>query len=126
MKIAVTANGWDLDSQSSPIFGRCATFVLVDTDTMTFKALANPSAGARGGAGIQAAQYILQQGAEAILSGNVGPNALGVLQAGNVPVYLIQGGTVRQVVEAFKAGRLRLATESTLGPRGTRQTAGQS
>ena len=31
MKIVVTANGADLDAPASPVFGRCPTYVFVDT-----------------------------------------------------------------------------------------------
>jgi predicted Fe-Mo cluster-binding NifX family protein len=40
------------------------------------------------------------------VTGNVGPNAFQVLQSVGVPVYLFSGGTVRQAVEAYKAGTL--------------------
>ena len=106
MKIAVTTNGKDLDAPISPIFGRCSTYILVDTETMEFEALENPAIGAPGGAGIQAAQYIVNRGAQAVVTGNVGPNAFGVLQAANIPVYLFEGTTVRQAVEAYNAGQL--------------------
>jgi predicted Fe-Mo cluster-binding NifX family protein len=115
MKIAVTANGQDLDAPTSPIFGRCPTYILVDTETMQYEAVANPAIGASGGAGIQAAQYITGLGVEAILSGNVGPNAYGVLSAAGVPVYLYDGGTVRQAVEAYNAGELQ-AQRGPSGP----------
>jgi hypothetical protein len=49
----------------------------------------------------------VNQGAEAVLSGNLGPNAFDVLQAANVPGFLVSGGTVRQAVEAYKAGQLQ-------------------
>ena len=107
MKIAVTANGQDLDAPTSPVFGRCPTYILVDTETMQFEAVANPALSAPGGAGIQAAQFVIGRGAEAIVTGNVGPNAYGVLGAAGVPVYLYNGGTVRQALEAYKAGELR-------------------
>jgi predicted Fe-Mo cluster-binding NifX family protein len=40
------------------------------------------------------------------VTGNVGPNAFQVLQPAGVPIYLFGGGTVRQAVEAYKAGEL--------------------
>jgi hypothetical protein len=40
------------------------------------------------------------------VTGNVGPNAFQVLQPAGVLVYLFSGGTVRQAVEAYKAGEL--------------------
>lgn len=106
MKVAVTAQGADLEAMASPVFGRCPVFVLVDTESMQVEAIANPSISAGGGAGIQAAQAIIDKGAQAVLSQNVGPNAFAVLDAAGVAVYRFDGGTVRQAVEAFIAGKL--------------------
>jgi predicted Fe-Mo cluster-binding NifX family protein len=106
MKIVVSANGMDLDAQASPVFGRCPAYVFVDPESMAFEAVDNPALGAAGGAGIQAAQFIVERGANVVVSGNVGPNAFGVLQSADVPVYLFNGGTVRQAVEGYKSGQL--------------------
>jgi len=106
MKIVVTANGAGLDAAASPVFGRCPTYVFVDTDTMQCESVENPAVGASGGAGIQAAQFVLERGAQAAVTGNVGPNAFGVFQASGVEVYLFGDGTVREAVEAYKAGQL--------------------
>ena len=113
MKIVVTANGIGLDAPASPVFGRCPNYVFVDTESMQAETVENPARSAPGGAGIQAAQFIVERGAQAVISGNVGPNAFGVLQTANVPVYLFSGGTVRQAVEAFKAGTLPTAGQAT-------------
>ena len=106
MRIVITANGTDLDAATSPIFGRCRTYIFVDTETMAFEAVENPAIGAPGGAGIQAAQFVVERGAQAVVTGNTGPNAFNVLQSANVPVYLFGGGTVRDAVDAYKAGQL--------------------
>lgn len=95
MKIAVSSNGDHLDAEVSMIFGRCAYFVLVDTDTMEASALPNPAIHASGGAGIASAQFVVQQGAQAVLSNNIGPKAMQVLQAASVTVYTVGGCTVR-------------------------------
>jgi predicted Fe-Mo cluster-binding NifX family protein len=107
MKIVVTANGAGLDAAASSVFGRCSTYVFVDTDTMEHESVENPAVGAPGGAGIQAAQFVLEKGAQAVVTGNLGPNAAGVLQASGVQAYLFGGGTVREAVEAYKVGQLR-------------------
>jgi predicted Fe-Mo cluster-binding NifX family protein len=73
---------------------------------MEAESVENPARSAAGGAGIQAAQFIVERGAQAVLTGNVGPNAFDVFRAADVPVYLSGEGTVRQVVEAYKAGQL--------------------
>jgi predicted Fe-Mo cluster-binding NifX family protein len=107
VKIVVTSDGADLDAPASPVFGRCQSYVFVDPETMEFEAVPNPAITATGGAGIQAAQFVVEHGAQAVLTGNVGPNAFGVFQAGNVPIFLAPPGTVRQAVEAYKSGLLQ-------------------
>lgn len=107
MKIVVSAGGAELDSATSPVFGRCPIFLFVDTESLAFEAVENPAVSAGGGAGIQAAQFVIQQGAQAVLSGNVGPNAYQVFSAAGIHIYQHGEDTVRQAVEAFKAGRLQ-------------------
>jgi predicted Fe-Mo cluster-binding NifX family protein len=113
-----------MDAPASPVFGRCANYVFVDTDTMQGEAVDNPARGAPGGAGIQAAQFVVERGAQAVVTGRVGPNAMGVFQAAGVPVYLFSGGTVREAVVAFQSGGLTPAQASGRGRGGApRMTA---
>jgi predicted Fe-Mo cluster-binding NifX family protein len=107
MKIAVSSQGDTLDAAASPVFGRCPTYLFIEPETMEFEVVPNPAMNQAGGAGIQAAQFVVNQGAGAVLSGNLGPNAYDVLQAAGVPGFLVSEGTVRQAVEAYKAGQLQ-------------------
>jgi predicted Fe-Mo cluster-binding NifX family protein len=109
MKIVVTTEGNTLDAPTSPRFGRCPTLIFVETETLAVEAMPNPAMSASGGAGIQAAQFVVEHGAEAVLTGNVGPNATDVLQAAGVAVHLNHETSVQAAVEAFKAGRLPIA-----------------
>jgi len=114
-RIAVSSEGHDLDAAVNPVFGRCAVYVFVDLDTLEFEAVDNPAAGGGGGAGIQAAQFIIERGARAALTGNVGPNAFEVFKAANLPVYMVEPGlTVRQAVERFKQGKLQTAASANV------------
>lgn len=115
MRVVVSSNGSDLNAPVSPVFGRCPAYVIVDSDTLEFEALANPAMSAPGGAGIQAAQMVANQGAQAVITGNVGPNAFNVLASAGIQIYLAQGGTVREVVEAFKAGQLQCLSGPSAG-----------
>jgi len=114
MKIAVAASGNTLDAQVDPRFGRCAWFVIADSETMAFEAVQNPGAMAGGGAGIQAAQLVASKGAQVIVAGNMGPNAHQTLSAAGIQVLPFAGGTVRQAVEAVKSGELTAATAPTV------------
>jgi predicted Fe-Mo cluster-binding NifX family protein len=88
--------------------------MLVDTDTMEAVALPNPAINASGGAGIASAQFIVQQGAQAVLSNNIGPNAMQVLQTAGVTVYTVGGCTVRQAVQALRDGDLQTVGQPTV------------
>lgn len=55
MKVAVCSMGDNLDSPTDPRFGRCAYFVIVDTETMQSEAVSNTAATTGQGAGIMAA-----------------------------------------------------------------------
>jgi len=115
MRIVVTADGAGLDAPASTVFGRCRSYVFVETDSMEAETLENPAIDSASGAGIQAAQFVVEKGAKAVVTGNVGPNAYSVLQASNVPVYLLEDGTVRDVVEAYREGELS-ETGGATGP----------
>ncbi|NQU20528.1 MAG: NifB/NifX family molybdenum-iron cluster-binding protein [Candidatus Nealsonbacteria bacterium] len=110
MKIAVTSQGPDLNSQIDPRFGRARTFIVLDTDTDEFSVHDNTqNVNAAQGAGIQAGRAVADLGVEAVLTGNVGPKAFAALQAANVKVYPAASGTVKEAVEKFKAGALQSA-----------------
>ncbi len=115
MKIVVTAQGPDLESLVDPRFGRARYFLLVDTQTSQFTAHDNvQNMNAPQGAGIQAAQTVVQLGAEAVLTGHVGPKAFATLQAGQVAVHPGATGTVQQTLEDLRAGRLQLAAKANV------------
>jgi len=108
MKVIVTSTGPGLDDDLDPRFGRCQYFLLVDTDSVKIlESFDNEGLMSAGGAGIQAGQFVASKGAEAIITGNVGPNAIQTLQAAGVGVYLSPAGTVRQAIEGFKKQALQ-------------------
>jgi predicted Fe-Mo cluster-binding NifX family protein len=94
---------------------------------MSENSIANTNVDAASGAGIQAAQDIAREGASALITGNVGPNAMQTLTAANIDVYQYQGaGSVREVVEKFKRGELvKITGASVPGHAGTGPGGGQ-
>lgn len=114
MKIAVSASVADLDTPVDPRFGRAACFLIVDPETMQFEAVKNPNVSAAGGAGIQSAQLIADKGAQVVLTGNVGPNAVQTLQAANVRIITGTSGKIRDAIEQYKQGKLQPTDEATV------------
>ena len=117
MKIAVTSTGKTLDSEVDPRFGRAACFIIVDTETMDFNVIENENVAAAGGAGISSAKVVIDAGAEAVLTGNCGPNAERTLTAAGVKLYTGATGTVAEAIEPFKSGKLTQATGPNVEPR---------
>jgi len=106
MKIAVSSTGTDLDAEIDPRFGRCAYFIIVNSDDMTFEAIENESMSLGGGAGIQSGQFIASTGANVLITGNVGPNASRTLNAAGLDVIVGVSGSVREAIERYKKGEL--------------------
>lgn len=107
MKIAVTSEGIDMDSEVDPRFGRAPYLLIIDTDTTELEAIDNSAnVNAFNGAGIQAAANISEKGAAVLLTGFCGPNAFKTLQAAGIKVIQDVKGNVRDAVEAFKTGKL--------------------
>ena len=115
MKICITSEGGNLDSNVDPRFGRCQYFIIVDTQTSKFEAIPNPNNEAMGGAGIQSAQLVASKQVKAVLTGNVGPNAFQTLNAGRIDIYTGISGSVKEAIEAYKSGKLKKTESPSVG-----------
>ncbi|MCW4051136.1 MAG: NifB/NifX family molybdenum-iron cluster-binding protein [Candidatus Bathyarchaeota archaeon] len=115
MKIVVSSTGSTMDSAVDPRFGRCPTFLIIDTETMSHEAVSNTSIGSAHGAGIGAAQSVAKLNAKAVITGNVGPNAHMALSSAGIEIYTGASGSVRNAVEMFKNGKLSKAGRATVG-----------
>jgi len=114
MRIAISANGTTLDAEVDPRFGRCQYFIIADSETMDFEAIDNSSAMAAGGAGISAAQMIVEKGVEAVLTGNCGPNAHQVLAAAGIQIVTGVSGSVKDAIEGYRSGKFRASAEANV------------
>ncbi|MBN2317478.1 MAG: NifB/NifX family molybdenum-iron cluster-binding protein, partial [Acidobacteria bacterium] len=107
MLLAISARGIDLDTVVEPRFGRCPYFIFVDPDTMEFRSMDNTSAMDAGGAGISAAQTIANEGVQAVLTGNCGPNAFKVLSSAGIQIVTGVSGSVKDAVQNYKKGNYK-------------------
>jgi predicted Fe-Mo cluster-binding NifX family protein len=115
MKVVVSSTGSTLDSEMDPRFGRCSTFLLVDTETMEHQVIPNTSESSAHGAGIGAAQTVARLGAKAVITGHVGPNAHMALSGANVDIYTVPKGTVKDGIEKLMKGELVKTSNPTVG-----------
>lgn len=107
MKIAISTTTPTKDGAVDPRFGRCAQFMIFDTETNEWNCGGNEqNMKAAQGAGIQSAQNVLNHGAEIVISGHMGPKAFHVLQTAGVPVYLAENTTAQEALVAYQNNKL--------------------
>ena len=106
MKLCVTSTGKEIEARIDPRFGRAPWFFIIDTDTGISTAIENTAATQGQGAGISAAQIVVDEKVDAILTGRVGPNSMNVLQTSNIKLFegVSSQDTVSQALAKFKDG----------------------
>jgi len=115
MKILVTAKGKQTSDAMDPRFGRAKFFIMVDTNADATTVHDNSqNLNAAQGAGIQAAETVSRLGAEAVVTGNVGPKAFRALNAADIKIYLSNDATVADAIRRFKAGELKEVASSNV------------
>ncbi|MBU1669639.1 MAG: NifB/NifX family molybdenum-iron cluster-binding protein [Actinobacteria bacterium] len=126
MKVAISVQGGDLSAAVDPRFGRARGFLIFDSETGEFEYLDNPNIDAAGGAGIQTSQMVVDRGSEAVITGNVGPNAYRVLDAAGIDVFTGASGTAEEALADYKAGKLNSAGSATVEEKFGMGSAGPS
>ncbi len=111
MKVVVPVESKSLDAPVCPSFGRAPLFALIDMNRGTHEFLDNEAAGSQGGAGIKAAQALVDSGADALITYRCGENAAQILNAAEVKIYKAQDGPVKDNIEALKDRELPLLTK---------------
>lgn len=108
MVIIISSQGQELTSPIERRFGRCPWFIKFDTEAKTKEAFANPGVHQSGGAGVAAAQFVIDHNADVVISGDFGPNAVRAFQSSNIKMYLINGTArnVQDVINHFLEGKL--------------------
>ncbi len=107
MKVAITADVADENSPVSMVFGRCAYYAIYDTETNRLDFVPNPGAMIPRGAGVQAGQFLVEQGVQMLITGGMtGPNATMVLNQAGIRIINGFTGRIRDAIEQLRSGRL--------------------
>ena len=125
MKIAVSATGKDLDSAIDPRFGRAGYFIIVDSESGEIANVIDNYAAqdAAHGAGINSATVVAEAGTQVVLTGQIGPKALEVLQTAGIKIIYNVSGTVKEAIEQFRKGAI---SSPNAGPGPVVEPSGQS
>lgn len=106
MKIAIPVDMKDLNSDVCVSFGRAPYFLIYDTDTKESAFIVNTAASSSGGAGIKAAQNIVDNKANILLTPRCGENAANVLIAADIDIFKTTTASARDNIKSFIEGKL--------------------
>jgi predicted Fe-Mo cluster-binding NifX family protein len=115
MKIAIPVNENSINGNVNPSFGRAPYFLIYDTSSKASEFIQNPATSSSGGAGIKAAQTLVNEGVSALITNRVGENAAGVLSAAGISLYQPAGFSVADNTAAAEADKLSPLTDISAG-----------
>jgi predicted Fe-Mo cluster-binding NifX family protein len=106
MRLAIPSDEKSIEGSVCMSFGRTPYFLIYDTEKQTQVYLENTAATSQGGAGIKAAQMIVDNKVEVLLTPRCGQNAADVIQGANINIFKTTGGSVADNIEAYEKGKL--------------------
>lgn len=115
MIITMPVDGKTMSACINKSFGRTQYFLVYNTETEQKSFLANAAANAQGGAGIQAAQFVVDQNTNAILTPTIGKNSADVIKGSGIKIYLTSGCSIQDNIAAFLDGKLETLTNIHAG-----------
>ena len=115
MIIALPVDEKDLNNQVSVSFGRAPYYAIYNTETNDVKYIENTAANAKGGAGIKAAQFVVDSGASVLITPRCGENAAEIFNAADVKIYRASGQSVAENITSFKNDQLKILEEIHAG-----------
>jgi predicted Fe-Mo cluster-binding NifX family protein len=115
MKIAMPVDGKTMESGVCISFGRTPYFLIYDTETKESVFFDNSAAASQGGAGIKAAQTVVDSQVGALLTPRCGENAAAVINTAKIKIYKTINDSIKDNIAAFEAGKLSVLDEIHAG-----------
>ena len=109
MKIAISAEDKNINSNVSDIFGRCPYFIIAeinDKKVEKTEVIKNESLNEASGAGVLTARLMAEKNVQALIAKNIGPRALDVLKQFKIEIYFGQG-IINEVIQKFIDEKLK-------------------
>jgi predicted Fe-Mo cluster-binding NifX family protein len=106
MKIAIPVDDKSMETSICISFGRTPYFLIYDTESEGRVFLDNSAAASQGGAGIKAAQTVVDSNVSALLTPRCGENAAEVIKAANIKIYKTTNDSIQDNIDAFNRGKL--------------------
>ena len=91
MKIAISADGGNIRENIVVTFCGCSFFLIVDTKANSLIAVENKNKGIPSEVGGTAGQLVSNEGVDAVITSNIGPQALEIFDRYRIKVYHGEG-----------------------------------
>ena len=111
MKIAIPATANNIDSEVCQSFGRTEFFLIYNTNDQSNFFLDNSASTSQGGAGIKAAQILVDEHVDVLITPRCGENAASVLLEANIAIYKAAGNNLKDNISACEQGKLEMLNE---------------
>jgi len=111
VKVAVPVNEKSIENNVCESFGRAPYFLIFDLDSNEFNFISNDATHSQSGAGIKAAQQVVNSKSQALLTPRCGGKAADILEASNIDIYKTKNISVMENIEAFMGEKLLLLEE---------------
>jgi predicted Fe-Mo cluster-binding NifX family protein len=115
MKIAIPVDEKNMESNVCASFGRAPYFLIYDTETKESVFIDNSAATSTGGAGIKAAQMIVDNKVDALLTPRCGQNAADVIKSADIKIFKPTSNSLKDNIAACVDGKLSLLNEIHAG-----------
>ncbi len=112
MKIAIPVDEKKTETSVCPSFGRAPYFLIYDLESKESLFVDNAAAASTGGAGIKAAQTLIDHQIEALLTPRLGNNAADLFTAAEIKIYKTIAAPAMENIEAFHARKTFCAKRS--------------
>ncbi len=111
MKIAMPVDSNKAGTGVCMSFGRAPYYIIHDTESKEDNFVKNTAATSAGGAGIKAAQLIVDNKADVLLAPRCGENAADVLKSAGIKIYKTEGTSIKNNIDAYMMKRLKELNE---------------
>lgn len=118
MRIGIPAEIKDIKGPVSNNFGRTQYYFIYDDSSEHFEFILNSAAQSQGGAGVKAAQTVVDSKADVLITPQLGENAAAVLKAAKIVIYKCEEGSLLDNIKLLKDGQLSLLSDIHQGYHG--------
>ncbi|KQM12045.1 hypothetical protein AOA80_04740 [Methanomassiliicoccales archaeon RumEn M1] len=107
-RVAISATGASIEGEMDHHFGRCRCFAIAEGEHML--TIENTARDASEGAGVKAAQLMIDNRVDVVITGSLGPKASQVLEEAGIRSFVGISGKVADVLERYRKGRLEASS----------------